>query len=115
MTCTTAADTKCAKCAPGYFPADPVGEMDVCAASVTIPHCTKAFCTNSEDHICLECAFGYFPAGAVCAPVVFEEDLSIFTYEYGPNHDVVEVSDATSARPCARAPWPRASTRRGPP
>jgi hypothetical protein len=103
MTCTTAADTKCAKCAPGYFPADPIGEMDVCAACVTIPHCTKAFCTNSEDHICLECAFGYFPAGAVCAPVVFEEDLSIFTYEYGPNHDVVEVSDADFGPPvCTR-------------
>merc|ERR1712072_1156794 len=102
MTCTTAADTKCEKCAPGYFPSDPVGEMDVCSACQVIDHCTKAFCTNSEDHICLECAFGYYPAGATCAPVVFE-DNSIFTYEFGPNHDVVEITDADFCAPeCTR-------------
>jgi len=84
MSCTTASDTKCAKCAPGYYPDGANGDMDVCSACVEIPHCYKAFCTNGEDHICLECEFGFYPAGSECADIKFEKN-SIMTYEIG--HD----------------------------
>merc|ERR1711998_436314 len=79
-----ASDTKCAKCAPGYFEADPVGDMDTCTACTPIQHCTKSFCTGADDAICLECAFGWYPAGSICAPVVFDGDRSLFCYEVGP-------------------------------
>jgi hypothetical protein len=91
MTCTTAGDTKCAKCAPGYFASDAVGEMDVCTACAPIKHCTKSFCTGTDDAICLECAFGWYPAGSLCSPVVFDEDRSLFCYEVGPTKAVPAV------------------------
>merc|ERR1711988_1446845 len=56
QTCTSASDTKCGKCAPGYFPGSPNGEMDVCESCTPMEHCTKAFCTDKTDHICLESA-----------------------------------------------------------
>jgi hypothetical protein len=93
MHCTTAADTQCDKCASGYYPGQPAGGMDVCNACVGIEHCTKAFCTNSNDHICLECEFGYYPAGSKCAPVVFEDKQSLFTYEVGPTSVLPEIAE----------------------
>jgi hypothetical protein len=84
MTCTTASDTKCGKCAPGYYADGTDGGMDVCGKCVEIPHCVKAFCTSGDDHICLACEFGFYPAGSECAAVKFEKN-SITTYEIG--HD----------------------------
>ena len=93
--CSTDSDTKCGKCAPGYYPdesngtADSDGQMDVCHQCVVIPQCTKAFCTNGDNQVCLECAFGYYPAGSRCAAVIFDDALSIFTYELGGAKDVM--------------------------
>jgi hypothetical protein len=101
MRCSTATDTKCGKCAPGYYPAEPNGEMDVCAACKVIDQCTKAFCTSGDDAICLECAFGYYPAGSKCAPVIFSEKLSLFTYEVGPTDAKPEIFDDAGPKKCS--------------
>merc|ERR1711998_224241 len=102
MRCSTATDTKCGKCAPGYYPAEPNGEMDVCAACKVIDQCTKAFCTSGDDAICLECAFGYYPAGSKCAPVIFSEKLSLFTYEVGPTDATPEIFDDAGPKKCSK-------------
>merc|ERR1711918_302778 len=61
-------DTKCGKCKPGYYPDDANG--------------------TAENQVFLECEFGYYPAGSRCAAVVFDDQLSIFTYELGGDKDV---------------------------